>query len=115
MSSPANEPALPPHVQVIQMLTGFIPSRAIYVAARLGLADLMKDGARDTDDLAEATKTQPEALYRLLRMLAALGFFQEVGPRRFENAALGNALLADDPAKARAVALFFGSDASWAA
>ena len=115
MSSPANEPALPPHVQVIQMLTGFIPSRAIYVAARLGLADLMKDGARDTDDLAEATKTQPEALYRLLRMLAALGFFQEVGPRRFENAVLGNALLDDDPAKARAVALFFGSDATWAA
>ena len=75
----------------------------------------MKDGARDADDLAEATNTHPGALYRLLRMLAGLGFFQEVAPRRFENAALGDALRADDPARARAVALFFGGDASWAA
>jgi len=115
MSSSNNEPALPPHVQITQMMTGFIPSRAIYVAAKLGLADLLKDGARDADDLAQATETHPGALYRLLRMLAGLGFFTEVTPRRFENAALGNALRADDPAMARAVALFFGSGASWAA
>ena len=86
MSSPENVPALPPHAQVTQMLTGLITSQAIYVAAKLGVADLMKGGPRDTLDLADATKSHPEALYRLLRMLAGMGFFQEVGPRRFENA-----------------------------
>lgn len=110
-----SSPAIPPHAQVTQMLTGLITSQAIYVAAKLGVADLMKNGPRDTVDLAEATKSDPEALYRLLRMLAGLGFFREVGPRRFENAALGTALRADDPAKAHAVALFFGGDPSWAA
>ncbi len=115
MSSPEHEPALPPHVQVTQMVTGLITSRAISIAAKLGVADLMKSGPRDTKDLADATNTHPGTLYRLLRLLAGLGFFQEVAPRRFENAALGNALRADDPANARAVALLLGTDASWAA
>ncbi len=113
MSQPAGEPALPPHARVVQMVTGFIISRAIHVAAKLGLADLMKDGAREATDLADATRTNPGALYRLLRMLAALGFFTEVEPRRFANAALGEALRSDHPGMARATALFLANNHSW--
>lgn len=115
MSSETNVPELPPHARVVEMTTGFMVFRAIYVAAKLGLADLLKDGARGVDELAEATKTRPTTLYRLMRMLAGVGFFREVSPRSFENAELGEALRADHPGMARATALFMGGAASWSA
>jgi Dimerisation domain len=42
------------------MLTGYWISQALYVAAKLGLADLLKHGPRSADDLASATKTSHE-------------------------------------------------------
>jgi sugar-specific transcriptional regulator TrmB len=55
------------------MLTGYWISQALYVAAKLGLADLLKDGPRTADDLARPTKTHPRSLYRLLRALEKRG------------------------------------------
>ena len=37
-------PTTPPPVTLLQMMTGYWVSQAIYVAAKLGLADLMADG-----------------------------------------------------------------------
>jgi methyltransferase family protein len=49
----------PPQQQIAQMLTGYWVSQALYVAAKLGLADLLKDGPRTADDLAAATQSHP--------------------------------------------------------
>src|SRR5437879_9597332 len=46
-------------------------SRLIDVAARLGIADLLKDGARSCDELASRTGVHPRALHRVLRALAS--------------------------------------------
>ena len=54
-----------------------LTSRAIYIAAKLGLADYLKDGPKSVEDLAEETKTHPDSLYRLLRMLSSIGIFAE--------------------------------------
>jgi hypothetical protein len=43
------------------MLIGHYVSRALYLAAKLGLADLLKDGPRNYRDLAKASET-PSAL-----------------------------------------------------
>ena len=61
-----------PQEQISRMLTGYWISQALYVAAKLGLADLLKDGPRTAEDLAPATKSHPRALYRLLRGLASM-------------------------------------------
>ena len=58
-------------------------SQAICVAAELGVADLLADGARTSDDLAEATGTNADALYRLLRALASVGMLREEEGRLF--------------------------------
>ena len=54
-----------------------LTSRAIFIAAKLGLADYLKDGPKSVEDLAEETKTHPDSLYRLLRMLSSIGIFAE--------------------------------------
>ncbi len=54
-----------PQEQISRMLTGYWISQALYVAAKLGLADLLKDGPRTADELALATKSHPRSVYRL--------------------------------------------------
>jgi methyltransferase family protein len=51
---------------MLQMISGFWLSRALYAAAKLGLADLLKDGSRTVDDLAQLSGTDASSLYRVL-------------------------------------------------
>jgi predicted transcriptional regulator len=88
MAKAMNEAALnlktsSPQEQISRMLTGYWITQALYVAAKLGLADLLKDGPRTADDLASATKSHPKSVYRLLRGLANLEVFVEDDQHRF--------------------------------
>src|SRR6516162_2928886 len=65
------------HDQLASLLSGYWYTQTIYVAAKLSLAEHLKDGPRAAQDLAQATGTNPRALYRLLRALASLGIFAE--------------------------------------
>jgi SAM-dependent methyltransferase len=67
--------------QLARFLSGYWYTQTIYVAAKLGIADLLKDGPKSAKELAEATGTDPRALYRLLRALASLGIFAEEAGR----------------------------------
>ncbi|MBP2471522.1 hypothetical protein JOF53_000394 [Crossiella equi] len=77
------------------MALTFLSSRALYVAAELGLADHVADGPRTTEELARATGTHEPTLYRLLRLLAGVGVFTETAPRTFGTTPLANALRTD--------------------
>ena len=61
----------------------FILSRAISVAAKLGIADLLKADAKTADELAQATGVHTPSLYRVLRALASAGIFAEDEAGRF--------------------------------
>jgi hypothetical protein len=56
-----------------RLINGFQVSQAIYVAATLGVADLLAHGPRSSDELAEKTHTDAPSLYRLLRALVLGG------------------------------------------
>jgi hypothetical protein len=45
----------PASARLMQMLSGFMTSQAIFIAAKLGLADLLKNGGKSVDELAQAT------------------------------------------------------------
>ena len=83
-------------------------SQAIHVAAVLGIADLLADGPRSSDELAAATETDQRALYRLLRALAAFGLFHEDEQRRFSLTELGDPLRTDAPESVAGWAAFVG-------
>src|SRR5947209_4584129 len=106
---------VPPHVQLIEMAVAIWRARAIYAAAELGLADLLADGARSSDALAQATGMHAPSLYRLLRALAGCGVLTEVQPRKFATTALGDALRTGAPGAARATVLTLAGDWQWQA
>lgn len=65
------EPSYPE--RLAGMISGYWTSQAVYVAAKLGIADLLADGPKSIEELATATGTHPRSLYRLLRALASAG------------------------------------------
>jgi ubiquinone/menaquinone biosynthesis C-methylase UbiE len=91
-----------PSLAMIRLIMGFWVSRAIYVAAKLGVADLLKDGAREIGELARATGSHGPSLHRVLRTLASVGIFAEVEPGRFATTPLGTTLQTDGPGSLRA-------------
>ena len=90
-----------PSEDLFRMGFGFAIAQALYVAAELGVADLLRDGTRSVEDLALVTQTDAEALYRLLRFLASEGVFREESPRYFRQTDLSSALRADAPGSPR--------------
>jgi len=104
-----------PAGKVAQMLTGYWVSQMIYVAAKLDLAGLLRDGPRTADDLAQATGMHARSLYRLLRGLAGLGIFAETAPRTFTMTPLSETLLDGVPGSQRAMAIMTGEEhyVSW--
>jgi hypothetical protein len=98
---------------MLQMLNAFLTVQGIHVAATLGIADRLAEGARGVDDLANATGTHPASLYRLLRMLAGAGVFSEEADGRFALTPLGGSLRSEGPESVRDWALFVGSPEMW--
>ena len=98
------------HQQLDQMITGYWMSQAIYTAAKFGIADHLKDGPKSIDQLAEATSTNPDALYRLLRALASEGIFAEGESRQFSLTPMAEPLRSDVPNSKRALALMSGDE-----
>jgi O-methyltransferase domain/Dimerisation domain len=104
-----------PSVQLQQLISGHWIAQAIAVTAELGIADLLADGPRSSDDLAQAAGCHSGALYRLLRALAGLGVFTEVESKRFGLTPMAEMLRADAPASVRSRAIQTCSDVQWRA
>jgi hypothetical protein len=86
---------------VLRMIQGLHISRAIYVAAKLGISDLLADGPRSSTELAQLTKAHASSLYRVLRLLAALNVLQEQSPGQFALTPLGERLRTGVPGSLR--------------
>jgi hypothetical protein len=111
-SNKENNREFPPSVAMMQMVTGFWVSSAIYVAAKLGLADHLGGGSMDVDELAQRVGADSGALYRLLRALASVEVFTEVEPRRFALTQKGNYLRSSVPGSLRAFSIV-GREIGW--
>jgi hypothetical protein len=98
-----------------RMTNAYQASQAIHVAATLSIADLLKDGPKSADELAEATSTHAPTLYRLLRALASVGVFAEESDGRFGMTPLAEYLRTDAPGSVRAWAVQIGQPYHWSA
>lgn len=97
MTEQAGHQGMPPHMQLLQIAFGHMRCQAIYVAAKLGIADLLSDGPKTDDELASATGAHAFLLYRLLRALASIGIFVEDDCGRFDLTPIAAKLRSDDP------------------
>ena len=96
-----------------RMITGSWIAQAIHVAAKLGIADLLKGDPQRYEALAKATNTHPRALYRVLRALASVGIFSEDDQGRFGLTGLAEPLRSDAPDSLRAFSVMQGSEWVW--
>jgi SAM-dependent methyltransferase len=100
----------PPSELMTQMIMGFMQSQAIYVAAKLGIADLLKDKPKSSAELAEATGVDARSLYRVLRALSSTGIFAETDTDSFGLTPLAETLRSDTPGSMRAMAVYMGEE-----
>ncbi len=98
---------LPPPAQLMNFIIGKWVSKPIYVAAELGIADLLADGPRSIEELARASKSHAPSLYRMMRGLASVGIFRETDSRQFELTPMAEFL---KTGAMRSIALMFNSD-----
>jgi O-methyltransferase domain/Dimerisation domain len=99
--------AVPPAVQMVQLLAGFQLSQALYAAARLGVADCLRSGPKNAAALAADVGADARSLHRVLRTLASIGVFTETPDRLFGLAPLGETLTQDNPASMRDLAIMW--------
>src|SRR5580693_4001836 len=88
-------------------------SRALSVAAQLGVADFLASGPMTSGEIAAAAGVDGATLRRLLRALVAFGVFEEEAPDRFRLNPAGELLRRDVPSSQRAGVLFTAGDMRW--
>jgi len=93
---------------LFQMATGYWLSQAIYVAAKLGLADLLKDGPKSCSALAAATGADRQSLFRLMRALSNAEVFAHLQDDSFALASAGENLKSNVPGSLRAIVMTIG-------
>ncbi len=102
-----------PSLEMLHLITSYRVTQTIHVAAKLGIADLLKNGPKRSEELAAETATNAPALYRVLRALASIGVFREVEYDLFDLTTLGESLRSDVPGSMRAWAMMVGGEHHW--
>jgi hypothetical protein len=105
---------VPANIALLESAQGAWVSQALYVAAKLGIADELATGPKTSDEVAAKVGAHPDAVFRLMRMLAGRSVFSQRTDGRFELAPMGEALRADAPGSLRSMVLFIGSPEHWA-
>lgn len=90
-----------PAEQIIRLGFGFAVSQALSVVIDLKIADRIAGGEVAVCDLAHQTASNADALYRIMRLLAAEGVFCENSHRRFALTEVGFTLCSSHPRSPR--------------
>jgi hypothetical protein len=98
---------LPSPEQLMQFIVGRWISKPIYVAAELSIADMLAEGPKSIEELAQESQSHAPSLYRMLRALASVGIFAEIDDKRFELTPMATYLKSG---AMRSIALMFNSD-----
>jgi hypothetical protein len=98
-----------PMQRVLELAQGNAVLQALYVATKLGIADLLAEGPKTCAELAGASASNPDGLYRVLRLLARFEVFAEPEPGRFALSPAAEALR-DRPGSLRDFVLYSGEE-----
>jgi predicted transcriptional regulator len=87
---------LPPQTVLLNYAVGYIVvNRSIYAVAKFGIADLLKDGPKSIEYLAEKTNANIDSLLRIMRTLTSEGIFKEKKNNHFATNKFGKQLQSD--------------------
>ena len=94
---------------LMDLIAGHRVTEVIYVAAKLGIADLLAEGPKTAAELARLTDTHERSLLRLMRGLVTLGICVEHADSKIELTEMGNYLTAGSEPSLKAWALMEGT------
>ena len=103
----------PAQETLLGLITAYWQSQLVFVAAKLGVADVLAKGPRTPAAIARKVGADPAYLGRVLRALAALGVFAETRDGKFRLTPLGQTLRSDRPGSLRDFALMMVDDYNW--
>jgi hypothetical protein len=109
----ASPAPLPPDAYLIQLAFGPMVAQALYVAAKLGVADQLAEKPLSISELAARLDVHERSLYRLLRSLAGAGVFAETDPKVFALTPYAEALRSDVAGSMRNGVIFMGEEWHW--
>jgi hypothetical protein len=101
-----------PFATVLEIAGGYCVPRCLHVVADLGVADALDERPRTATQLAESVGAHPDALGRVLRLLAAHGVFEVQGDL-FGHSPASQLLRSDHPQSLRAFARMIGRPIMW--
>lgn len=87
--------------QMLQIISGFWVSRAVYAIAKLGIPDELKSGPKTAQELATATKMHAPSLFRVLRALVSVGILNSAEGGKFAQTPVSETLVTDAPGSLR--------------
>lgn len=86
---------------MLQLISGFWISRAVYVIANLGIPDELQSGPKTAEELASTTNTHAPSLFRILRALVSVGVLSSTEDGRFAQTPLSETLITNAPGSLR--------------
>ena len=96
--------------QLLAMIIGLGQSQVISLAAKLNIADRLKDEARTVEQLAHDTEIPLATFVRLMRTLVQIGLFEVTEDNRYRCTRMGTLLQENSPNSIRRVALLMAAD-----
>jgi hypothetical protein len=106
--------AASPQRDLARLIDSYLTTQLLFVAARLGVGDVLADGPRTGREIAEAVGADPDALTRILRGLVLEDVLAEEDDGRFVLTAVGEGLRDGVPGSLRGAALARG-EVYWSA
>ena len=111
----AADACVPAQLAVLERVTAAAGSHILSELARLGVPDLLEDQAMSGVEIADRTKTDPDAMQRVMRACVAMGVFARRRDGRFENNRMSRALRSADLESVRSFAIYFVSKSNMSA
>lgn len=102
-----------PGVALMSMLNAYMVSQSVYAAAKLGVADYLKNGPLDVSALAKLSGAHGASLLRVMRLLATHGVFDEPSPGTFALTPMSKFLCSDTRNSLKGWAIMRGEDFVW--
>ena len=109
-ATPIGSRMMPSHsaLKLLDLIQSHRVTAVIYVAAKLGIAELLRDGPRSLDELAKATGADKQALRRLLAALSTIGICSLAGENCYSLTEMGAGLDRSAEQSVRGWAIFEG-------
>jgi hypothetical protein len=86
-----------PRHHVTRLMDGYVRTQLLYMAARLGIADILATGPLSSEEISRAVGAEAIALHRVLRGLVFDGVLSEQEDGRFGLTPAGELLRSDAP------------------